>query len=47
MHDFLICEVLQHAGLNDILDTALEDELRRVLAIDAEIPLDVQSLQLS
>lgn len=47
MYDTLICTALQHASLDDDLDTALEDQLRRNFSLDAECPLDVESLQLT
>ena len=43
MYDTLISSALQHASLDDDLDTALEDQLRRMFALDAE--LDIHSLQ--
>lgn len=40
MYDALLTDVLEHADLNDELDTVIEDQLRRMFAIDAECPLD-------
>lgn len=45
MYETLICNALEQASLNDDLNTTLEDQLRRVFALDAECPLDIQSLQ--
>lgn len=47
MHDTLICNALEHALLDDGPDIDIEDQLRRMFAIDAECPLDINSLQLS
>ena len=47
MYDTLICTALQNASLDDDLDTALEESLRRMLALEADCPLDMQSIQLS
>lgn len=47
MHDTLICNALEHFPLDDGLKIDIEDQLRRMFAIDAERPLDINSLQLS
>ncbi len=43
----MICTALEQVSFDDELDTALEDQLRRMFSIDAECPLDINSLQQS